>query len=188
LKGEPTARDRILAVALDAFYREGILATGVDTLAERAGISKTSLYRNFASKDELIEAVIGEQNRMYFAWWDRVMAPHAGDPRAQLRALLEAVERLSTHPKFRGCPFLNAATEFRGVAHKGRSLSAENKAEVLRRLGELCASLGVANPAQKARWVLLLIDGTLADGQVDAELQVDSGLVDAAFACLGLAD
>jgi AcrR family transcriptional regulator len=185
-KGEPTARERILAIALDAFYREGILATGVDTIAERAGVSKTSLYRNFSSKDELIEAVLKEQNRLFFAWWDEMMGRHADDPRAQLRGLLNAFGKLSSSPRFRGCPFINAATEFRGLDHVGKTLAAQNKIEVVRRLADMCRVLGAPDPVRAARQLLLLIDGVLTDGQFGAELHFREGLADAAFACIGL--
>ena len=84
-KGEVSARERILATASDLFYREGIRAIGVDTVVERSGVSKTSLYRLFESKDALIAAVAAEQDRSFWAWWDRIEGQHANDPRALLR-------------------------------------------------------------------------------------------------------
>src|SRR5216683_869693 len=62
-KGEVSARERILATASELFYREGIRAIGVDTVVERSGVSKTSLYRLFESKDALIAAFAAEQDR-----------------------------------------------------------------------------------------------------------------------------
>src|SRR4029077_13445936 len=84
---EASARERILATANDLFYREGIHATGVDTVVERSSVSKTSLYRVFRSKDELIAAYAAERDRSFWAWWDRVEERQAGDPRAVLAAL-----------------------------------------------------------------------------------------------------
>jgi hypothetical protein len=49
-------RERILAVAADLFYRHGIRAIGVESIAEAAGTNKMTLYRHFASKDELVAA------------------------------------------------------------------------------------------------------------------------------------
>ena len=62
-KGEASARERILATANELFYREGVRAIGVDTVVERSGVSKTSLYRVFESKDALIAAFAAERNR-----------------------------------------------------------------------------------------------------------------------------
>jgi AcrR family transcriptional regulator len=55
-------RDRIMQTAIDLFYRLGIRAVGVDAIANGAGTNKTSFYRNFASKDELVvEYLRGEE-------------------------------------------------------------------------------------------------------------------------------
>src|ERR1700722_6199527 len=111
-KGEASARERILATANELFYREGVRAIGVDTVVERSGVSKTSLYRVFESKDALIAAFAAERDRLSWEWWDRIEEQHADDPRALLEALLSEIARRIAGPTFRGCPFLNLATEF----------------------------------------------------------------------------
>ena len=73
-KGEVSARERILATASELFYREGIRAIGVDTVVEQSGVSKTSLYRLYDSKDALIAAFAAEKDRLFWMWWDRVEA------------------------------------------------------------------------------------------------------------------
>src|SRR5215470_3599074 len=67
------ARERILQAVDELFYREGVRAVGVDSVIEHAGVNKMSLYRNFASKDELITAYLEDRNRQYWFWWDKVM-------------------------------------------------------------------------------------------------------------------
>src|SRR5262245_15038094 len=74
------ARERILQAVDELFYRDGVRAVGVDSVIEYAGVNKMSLYRNFASKDELIAAYVQDRNRQYWAWWDGVMERHGGDP------------------------------------------------------------------------------------------------------------
>src|SRR5262245_37864049 len=82
-----TARDRVLEAAEDLFYREGVRAVGIDTIIARSGVAKMSLYRNFASKDELIVAYLEERNRRFFARWDRAVGPEGANPRVRLRGL-----------------------------------------------------------------------------------------------------
>ena len=65
-KGEVSARERILATAGELFYREGIRVIGVDTVVERSGVSKTSLYRLFDSKDALIAAFVTEKDQLFW--------------------------------------------------------------------------------------------------------------------------
>ena len=87
-KGELSARERILATANELFYREGVRAIGVDTVVERSGVSKTTLYRLFESKDALIAAFAAERDRLNWEWWDRIEEQHDDDPHALLEALL----------------------------------------------------------------------------------------------------
>src|SRR6201995_1082846 len=126
-KGEVTARERILATASELFYREGIRAIGVDTVAEQSGVSKTSLYRVFDSKDDLIAAFAAEKDRSFWAWWDRTEKLHADDPRALLDALLSGIAERIGRPAYRGCPFLNLMTEFPDDKHPGRVIARNNK-------------------------------------------------------------
>jgi AcrR family transcriptional regulator len=54
-----SARERILETADDLFYREGIHAVGIDTIIEKSGVAKMSLYRSFTSKDDFGCRVLG---------------------------------------------------------------------------------------------------------------------------------
>src|SRR5271170_5813166 len=110
-RGEPSARDRLVETVCELFYREGIRAVGIDTVVERSGVSKSSLYRTFESKDALIAAYAEELDRRYWRWWDATVDAHSGNPRAQLEALFRALSAQIASPQFRGCPFINVATE-----------------------------------------------------------------------------
>ncbi len=86
--GIPRAADRIRASARELFYREGIRAVGVDEIVHRAGVTKPSLYRSFASKDELAAAYLRDYDRDF---WERFERPHGktyADPRQQVLAYI----------------------------------------------------------------------------------------------------
>ena len=184
LKGEASARERILATASELFYREGIHATGVDTVAERSSVSKTSLYRVFRSKDELIAAYATEQDRSFWRWWDRVEERHAGDPRAALEALLSRIAKLIGDPAYRGCTFLNLATELPDPNHPGRVVAAGNKEEMRNRLATIVAQLGVPDPDRVASQMTLLINGAMVTGLMTVPADLKDELVDAAMKLL----
>jgi hypothetical protein len=80
-------RERILAIAVDLFYRHGIRAVGVDSIADRAGTNKMTLYRHFASKDELVAEYLRRLADKASSSWDSLAAQHPGNPRGQLRGL-----------------------------------------------------------------------------------------------------
>ena len=52
------ARKRILDASYELFSRRGIRAVGVYEVIERAGVATETLYRHFASKDELVLAFL----------------------------------------------------------------------------------------------------------------------------------
>jgi AcrR family transcriptional regulator len=183
-KGEVSARERILATASELFYREGVRAIGVDTVVEQSGVSKTSLYRLFESKDALIAAFATEKDRLFWTWWDRMEAQHARDPRALLEALLSGIAQRIGHPAFRGCPFLNLATEFPDDNHPGRVIARGNKEEMRARLATIVATLGASDPDRTAFQITLLINGAYVTGLMAEPADLKGDLVDAAMKLL----
>jgi AcrR family transcriptional regulator len=158
-RGEPSARDRLVETATELFYQEGIRAIGIDTVVARSGVSKSSLYRTFASKDALIAAFAEEQNWRYWRWWEETVRQFEGAPRAQIDALLTGVADQIASPQFRGCPFINLATEFPDQAHPGTTLARGNKQEMRRRLADLAQAIGAREPRRLGDQLALLIDG-----------------------------
>jgi AcrR family transcriptional regulator len=162
--GEKRAGEKVFEVAADLFYRESIRSVGVETLVKRAGISKISLYRNFASKDDLIVAYLENRNADYWRKVERIMAKR-DHPRARLHALIEHVSGRTTTPGYRGCPFINYAAEFPDPSHPGHRIVEENKREMRRRLTDLSKAIGARRPAQLADALFLLIEGAYASSQ-----------------------
>ena len=183
-KGEVSARERILATASELFYREGIRAIGVDTVVERSGVSKTSLYRLFESKDALIAAFATEKDRSFWAWWDRVEEQHADDPRALLEALVSGIAERIGRPGYRGCPFFNLATEFPDKNHPGRVVARGNKEELQARLAAIVAKLGAGDPNRTASQIALIINGAYVTGLMAEPTDLRGDLVDAAMKLL----
>jgi AcrR family transcriptional regulator len=164
-KVKKRAVDRVFEVASDLFYRESIRAVGVDTIVKQAGVAKISLYRNFDSKDDLIVAYLENRNADYWRNVDRILATKGSDPRAQLRALIDYVGGRTTTPGYRGCPFINYASEFPDASHPGHRVVDENKREMRRRLVNLTKTIGALRPAQLADALFLLIEGAYASSQ-----------------------
>jgi AcrR family transcriptional regulator len=164
-KGGKPAGDRVFDVAADLFYRDSIRAVGVETIVKQAGVAKISLYRSFASKDELIVAYLESRDAEYWRNVDRVMAAKQDRPRAQLRALVDYVAGRATMKGYRGCPFINYASEFADRSHPGHRIVDKNKQEMRRRLGSLTKAIGAARPTQLADVLFLLIEGAYASSQ-----------------------
>jgi AcrR family transcriptional regulator len=159
-----TARERVLEVAGELFYREGVRAVGIDTIIARSGVAKMSLYRNFASKDELIVAYLEERDRQFFSRWDRAVGEEGLDPRVRLMGLVSATIERVRRPEYRGCPFLNTSAEFPDAAHPARAAIEAHRREVRERLLGLCRGLDGRRAETLTTQLIVLMDGVYASG------------------------
>ena len=167
-------RERILSVAADLFYRHGIRAVGVESIAEAAGTNKMTLYRHFASKDELVAEYLRRLAEKASSSWDKLAARHPGDPRAQLRAWLVDMAGHVGNIDERGCALANAAVELPEKDHPARRVIEAFKTAQRNRIVELCAAAGLAEPELLADELFLLLEGV----RVTAQSMGQAGLGD----------
>lgn len=159
-------RERILRTASELFYREGAHAVGVDLVVERAGVAKTSLYRHFRTKDELIAAFLEREDEEFWTQWDSVGQRHRSDAQAELDAHMQWIGERLGRKNYRGCPQLNMAAEFAEAEHPARRVAAAHKQELRRRLKGIAQRLGVRSPDDLAAQLLLLVNGAFVSSQV----------------------
>ena len=96
LPDDPTRRSRrkddrpgeLLAAALDLFVEKGFAATRVEEVAQRAGVSKGTLFLYFSSKEELFKAVVRENLSGRFAQWNDEFDRFEGSTQDMLRNCL----------------------------------------------------------------------------------------------------
>ena len=152
-------RQRILAAAGELFYRHGIRAVGVDSIAEAAGTNKMTLYRHFDSKDELVAEYLRQEAAKAEAFWDGLEAQHPGDALAQIRAWLAAMAAHVADCNERGCALANAAVELPEKEHPARAVIEDCKRRQRDALVRLCDKAGLGEPEMLADEFLLLIEG-----------------------------
>jgi AcrR family transcriptional regulator len=158
-------RARILAAAGELFYRYGIRAVGVDAIAEAAGTNKMTLYRHFASKDELVAEYLRQSAHAADECWERFAQAHPGDPRAQLRAWLEEMAGHLAEPDERGCALANAAIELPDKEHPARRVIEEFKRAHRMRLVRLGQDADLSEPELLADELHLLLEGARVTAQ-----------------------
>lgn len=162
----PGAR-RILDVASELFYRRGIHAVGVDTIATESGVTKRTLYDRFGSKDELVAAYLRARDRR---WRDLVVAALGAetDPARRVLVPFDVLDGwLATSD--RGCSFVNAHAELPDPGHPGRGPIAEEKRWLRELFGTLLAEAGAPDPDALARQLLVLHEGAMVTFSVAAE-------------------
>lgn len=156
------ARSRILQAAAQLFYQQGYRAVGIDTIIAASGVAKMSLYRHFASKDDLIAAYLEEANQGFWHWINTLAAPHQGDPRQELEAVFDGIADYASKAQCLGCAFMGASAEFPEQDHPGHQAALQHKAEVLAYLLARAQAAGAQEPALLADGLFLLMDGTWA--------------------------
>jgi AcrR family transcriptional regulator len=151
------ARDRLLQAAEDLFYAEGIQAVGVDRLLSVSGVGRASVYRHFASKEALVEAVLQRRDEHWRQWLAEAVAAHGGGPLAVFDALAEDAQ----DPRFRGCAFINAMAETADPGSAVYRLAAEHKSKVTAFLDRLIQESGRRGHRELAEQFVLLMDGAI---------------------------
>jgi AcrR family transcriptional regulator len=159
-------RGRILETACTLFYRHGVRAVGVDLVVEKARVAKTSLYRHFRTKDDLIAAFLQREDEDFWGTWDRVADQHGDEPAAELDAHLGWIGERVERPDYRGCPQINVAAEFPETDHPARKVATAHKRQMRLRLKGIAERLRVARPDELAGQLSLLINGAFVSSQI----------------------
>jgi AcrR family transcriptional regulator len=153
-------REHLLQVAHDLFYRHGIRAIGVDRVAAEAGIAPTTLYRLFASKDDLVAAYVQRADEQYRTWFLEAIRADGRSTRERILGLFEALDQHLRPDRCRGCPFLMALTEFPDPELASHRHAVGQKEWVRARLAELVDELGA--PPALADQLMLVLEGVYA--------------------------
>jgi AcrR family transcriptional regulator len=161
-KPDPTVRDRILDTATHLFDTHGVHAVGLQQIIDEIGCGKNTLYREFATKDELVAAYIVRSRRGWQAGLDYV-AGIVSDPAGQLLALVSHVAEQTMVPEFRGCTIFNTHAEFPDPEHPVNKAAVCSFELIHSSLYDLAKKAGAADPRTLADRIMLIIDGLKAN-------------------------
>jgi len=159
-------RQRILDTASALFYERGVRAVGVDLVVADSGVAKTSLYRHFRTKDDLIVAFLEREDVEFWAQWDEVAARHAGDPAGEIEAHMRWIGKRLARANYRGCPQINVAAEFAEADHPAREVARRHMQAMRKRLAELARGLGAARPNDLAAQLGVLVNGAFVSASM----------------------
>jgi AcrR family transcriptional regulator len=170
----PDVRERILETASTLFYQRGVRAVGVDLVVQEAAVAKTSLYRHFPTKDDLIVAFLEREDLEFWALWERVAEQHPGDPAGELEAHLRWIGERLARSNYRGCPQINVAAEFAEEDHPAREVSRRHMRALRSRLQAIARRLDARRPDQLATQLAVLINGAfVSSALLDPEEATD---------------
>lgn len=158
-------RERLLAVAEQLFYQEGVHQVGIERVLAEAGVAKASLYDNFGSKEALVAAYLEARQLVRQQRLDQAMK-EAGSPRERLLSVFDVLERNMAEPGYRGCAFARVAMEAPPTGSV-RTICEEARNWLYRRLLEQAELAGARAPAMLARQLQIVYDGATVATAVD---------------------
>jgi AcrR family transcriptional regulator len=159
-KASPSTRERIVRAAAELFYGEGIRATSVDAIAERAGITKRTLYYHFRSKDDLVAAYLQAQDQPTLALYARWFAQTPGGIADKAEGIFSEFADAASSRKWRGCGFLRTVAELANTpGHPAIKAGATHKKHFEAWLKTIFTDAGLTDPASLASRILVLLDG-----------------------------
>jgi AcrR family transcriptional regulator len=156
----PGAKARVLVTADRLFYHEGIRTVGVDRLIAESSVTKATFYKHFGAKDNLVLEYVGRRRVEAQERLDEIRGSSSGALET-LRGLAEAIATGIQSPTFRGCPFINASSEFADETHPVRTVVVAHRDWYTETLDDLFREAGHPMPGDAADEFYLARDGAM---------------------------
>jgi AcrR family transcriptional regulator len=163
----PPAPERVLEIASELFYAEGINTVGVDRIAAEADASKATLYAHYGNKDGLVAAYL---DRLSARTQERLTQHLESDATAREK-LLHIFDDLAdwyAEDDFRGCHFIIAGSELTTPDHPAAKVGRRHRAWVKDLFTQLATDLGAADPPLLAAQLLMIYDGATVAADLDS--------------------
>lgn len=160
-------REQLIQTALELFSLTGYSAVGVNTISEKAGITKKTLYHHFKSKEELILAVLryyDERSRNSFM---RAVEAKTDIPKDRLLFVFDVVEEWFNSSDFSGCLFVRAMGEYPEEGTSIRSVCQESKILTQKYIQSLAEKAELQNAVELSEQLMLLLEGAITMAQVN---------------------
>jgi AcrR family transcriptional regulator len=164
-------RERILQTAYELFSRYGTKGVGVDRIIAESGVAKMTLYRHFASKEELILAFLElREQRWTREWLQATVEARASTPAQRLLTIFDVFGEWFAREDFEGCSFINVMLEIEDRAHRVRQASVQQLSGIRDFLGGLAREAGIDAVDDFARqWHILMKGCIVAAGEGDTQ-------------------
>jgi AcrR family transcriptional regulator len=169
--GGSEARERLVNAAYELFSHNGVQAVGVDAIIERSGVARQTMYRHFASKQDLVLAFLERREELWTRkWLEAEVVSRATDPRERLLSIFDVFDGWFRSPDFEGCSFINVMLEHPDAKHPVHRAAAAYLAGIRHFIEGLARQAGIPDAEGFARqWHILMKGSIVAAGEGDQE-------------------
>jgi AcrR family transcriptional regulator len=156
-------RQRITDAAYDSFWRLGFKRTSLDGIADRAGVTKRTLYAYFRSKDDLLAAVLSQHTGALLGQLQQIGGRMPAGRDGMVASLFAQIAWWAKHtPRWSGSGITRLAVELGDLpGHPARALARRSKKTTEGWIADCLRSAGVTRPAERARQIMLLMEGAM---------------------------
>jgi AcrR family transcriptional regulator len=154
-------RERVLDAAQELFHAQGIDAVGVDAISARSGVSKSTLYRHFPGKAELVAAYLQRHHERRLQEWIDALGEPGQPPAERLLGLFDWLESWFASRDFRGCRFINTRTQLPDPSHPAHGIPQRHKEEIRLLLAEIAREGGARDAGELGHELIMLVDGAV---------------------------
>lgn len=153
-------KQRILDAAYGLFWKHGFLRVSMDRIAERANLTKRTLYQHFRSKDDLIAAALAHSSNLAMGRLEQIRLP--ADRDELIDSFFAQLANWAAKPRWSGTGFTRVVVELADLrGHPARAVARRHKAAVEMWLAAQLTKAGVSTPRERAREIMLLMEGTV---------------------------
>ena len=163
-------REKILFAALDLFLTYGVHAVGIDRIFGDVGVTKTTFYNHFPSKDDLVVEALAVRDQWELNTLMAQLHERAGyDPKGMLLAIFDVLDDWFRHEDFRGCIFINTCSEFPAPTSPIHRAAAQHKKNLLTKIIQMARGANVDDPEALASEWAILLDGAVTHRLVSGD-------------------
>ena len=164
---EKSKREQLIQAAMALFNERGFHAVGVNGIAEKAGVTKRTLYHHFKTKEELILAVLRYYDERFRNDFMRAVEGRTDDPLERLMVIFDVIEEWFSEKNFSGCLFVGAMGEFPEEGLPIRQVCRESKTSTQRYIKNLAEKARLKDADQLSKQIILLVEGAITMAQVN---------------------
>jgi len=165
------AQEKLLRATEHLIYSGGINATGMDLIVKTSGVARKSIYKHYGTKEGLVAAALQARDERWMQWFVQATS-NAPTALARLMSMFDALREWFASDGFRGCAFINAAGEIGDSNSPIRAVSRLHKERLLAHVESLVRAAGLPQPEERARQLLVLIDGAIAVAMVTGDVSI----------------
>lgn len=166
-----STRERLLDAAAVLFYEQGFHAVGVDRILDEVGVTKTTFYNHFESKDALVVAVLEHRDQRDMDALAAELERRGGTMRERLLVLFDVLEQWLDDAGFKGCLFINAAAQYPNPNDPVHVAATRHREHLQQTLADLARKAGARDPDELANQLCLLAAAAISSRHLSGDAE-----------------